>query len=353
MKDEVKTQSKALEKVPEVKEALEQTTPKPGQGHVPTRKEQKVRATVYVLCFLIASAFYALLRTRQIRLPAGFEDLGFKIAFALAAILGVVLVSKLIEMAVLGRIRSAVTRFELTRVLHFIGALAVLLIAVTVLFDNWKTAAVSLGLISLILGFALQTPISSLIAWAYILIRRPFRVGDRIKIGEATGDVIDVGYLDTTLWEFRGDYLSTDHPTGRLIKIPNSMVINSAVYNYSWPLFPYIWNEIKFHIAYESDLQFVSTTMQEVTEAEIGKEMMERVLVFRELLAQTPVDHLEVREKPAVFFRVSENTWIEVIVRYLVHPKDAGRVKSNLIIKLLEQLKTQPGRVLFPKSNLR
>jgi small-conductance mechanosensitive channel len=27
-------------------------------------------------------------------------------------------------------------------------------------------------------------------------------VGDRIQIGDATGDVIDVGYLDTTLWEF-------------------------------------------------------------------------------------------------------------------------------------------------------
>ena len=27
----------------------------------------------------------------------------------------------------------------------------------------------------------------------------------RIRIGDATGDVIDVGYLDTTLWEFGGD----------------------------------------------------------------------------------------------------------------------------------------------------
>lgn len=30
-------------------------------------------------------------------------------------------------------------------------------------------------------------------------------------------DVIDVSYLDTTLWEFGGQYLSTDHPTGRTI----------------------------------------------------------------------------------------------------------------------------------------
>jgi len=69
-------------------------------------------------------------------------------------------------------------------------------------------------------------------------VRTPYRVGDRIKIGDATGDVIDVSYLDTTLWEFGGEYLSSDHPSGRLIKFPNSNVLNEAVYNYSWPLFP-------------------------------------------------------------------------------------------------------------------
>ena len=71
-----------------------------------------------------------------------------------------------------------------------------------------------------------------------------------------------MSYLDTTLWEFGGEFLSTDHPSGRMIKFPNSLVLNSVVYNYSWPLFPYIWNEITVQIAYESDLDFVATTMQ-------------------------------------------------------------------------------------------
>ena len=82
--------------------------------------------------------------------------------------------------------------------------------------------------------------------WIYIRARAPYRVGGRIRIGDAKGDVIDVSYLDTTLWEVGGDILSTDHPTGRVIKFPNSKVLSSTVYNYSWPLFPYIWNEIKF-----------------------------------------------------------------------------------------------------------
>lgn len=351
MKDQLREKSEALKSVPEVKEALDQATPKAEAQ--PRRSGIEIRLAIYLLLGLAAAGFYFASVAGNLKLSPALDPTLQRVSFGLMAVFGVLLGSNLFELALIGRFRSRVTRFELRRVLKLITALVVAGIGVSVLFDNWQTAAVSLGLLSLILGFALQTPISSLIAWAYILIRRPFRVGDRIKIGEATGDVIDVGYLDTTLWEFRGDYLSTDHPTGRLIKIPNSNVINSAVYNYSWPLFPYIWNEIKFHIGYESDLEFVANTMQEITEAELGKEMMERVQVFRELLAHTHVDSLEVREKPAVFFRVSENTWLEAIVRYLVHPKDAGRVKSRLIVLLLKRLNSQPEKVLFPKSNLR
>ena len=107
-------------------------------------------------------------------------------------------------------------------------------------------------------------------------------------------------------------------------------MLTTAVYNYSWPLFPYIWNEVKLNIAYESDLDWVAKVMKEVAEAELGEQMQRRVDTYRELLAKTPVDHLEVREHPALLFRVSDNTWLEAILRYLVDPKTAGRVKTRL-----------------------
>ena len=93
--------------------------------------------------------------------------------------------------------------------------------------------------------------------------------------------------------------------------------------------------------------------MKEVAEKEVGEAMMKQVEVFRQLLAQTPVNQLEVQERPVVMFRVSENTWLEAIVRYLVHPKEAGRVKSRLIVELLNELNAEPDRVMFPKGNAR
>lgn len=270
-----------------------------------------------------------------------------------ALAIGIVLAARLLEVLVISRVGNPVNRYNLKRILRLVVVLAVAFTIVSVLFVNWYAALVPLGVVSLVLGVALQTPLSSFIGWIYLLVRAPYRVGDRIKIGELRGDVIDVSYLDTTLWEFGGDYLSGDHPSGRIIRIPNMNVLNTPVVNYSWPLFPYIWNEIKFHVAYESDIHFVAETMQRVTQAEIGTDMKEQVEVYREILARTPVDELDVQDKPVVVFGVSDNTWLEAKVRYLVHPKEAGRVKTRLIPKLLHELNVQPDKVLFPKSNMR
>jgi hypothetical protein len=261
--------------------------------------------------------------------------------------------TRAIEVLAINRVANPVNRFNLKRILRLLTVLAVAFTIISVLFVNWYAAIVSLGLISLILGFALQTPISSFIGWVYLLVRAPYRVGDRIKIGDLRGDVIDVSYLDTTLWEFGGEYLSTDHPSGRIIRIPNANVLSEPVVNYSWPLFPYIWNEVKFQISYDADLRFIRDTMQRISEAELGESMAEQVRVYRDILARTPVDHLDVQDRPVVMFRVAENTWLEAIVRYLVHPKEAGRVKTRLIEKLLTALNAAPDKTLFPKSNLR
>ena len=344
----------AIKNQPEVKEALEETA---HQKTPEVKAEDETKRTViaggyfFVLGIFIAAHF--LLKLKVFSVEFAYRSMVERAVLGGVFIAAVLFTMKLVEISLLSRVHSAVSRFNLTRILHLVTGLAILFIGISMLFSNWTSAVVSLGLISLILGFALQTPISSFIGWIYILTRHPYRVGDRIRIGDAKGDVIDVSYLDTTLWEIGGEHLSTDHPSGRIIKFPNSKVLNSPVWNYSWPLFPYIWNEIKFQIAYESDLNFIADTMQKIAEKELGENMKKQVSVFRELLSQTPVDHLEVRENPSVFFRVSENTWLEATVRYLVDPKMAGRVKNNLIRQLLVALNAAPDKVLFPKSNAR
>ena len=352
----IKTQQEIeqLKEQEEVRTALRQTAGiHENTPALTAARRDKTWLGIYILVLLVLLVIYFLLGSNLI--PA--ENQAFLLSRNL--LMGVVLIvftaafAKAIRVFWIEQIENKPARYNLTRVLNLAAFLIIVIIALTVISASWYTALVSVGVISLILGFALQTPITSLIGWVYLMIRQSYRVGDRIEIGNAKGDVIDVSYFDTTLWEFGGPYLSTQHPSGRIIKFPNSLVLSQTVYNYSWPLFPYIWNEIKFQVAYESDLEFITQTMQKVVEEELGLQMTERIIVYRELLKQTPVDELDIRERPVVHFRAGESAWLDAIVRYLVHPKESGRVKTRITKKLLDELNTEPERVLFPRSNMR
>lgn len=358
-KARVKTRVEQLRAQKEIRQALSQTDRNQEPAELDQSPPGQVEARgklwigVYLLLLVGLAVAYYLLRLGQFDFAPRYVPLLQRTTIGAMVIVLVLGISTLIDTYLINRLEDMALRYNLRRILRLVVVLALVFIAISILFANWYTAVVSLGIISLILGFALQTPITSFVGWIYILARAPYRVGDRIKIGEATGDVIDVSYLDTTLWEFGGEYLSTDQPSGRVIKFPNSNVFTANVYNYSWPLFPYIWNEISFHIAYDSDLEFVSTTVREAAEKEVGPEMRERIRVYGELLEKTPIDPVEVRDYPTVNFRISYNTWIEASLRYLVEPKEASRVKTRLVRVILERLNAEPERVLFPNSNMR
>ena len=343
-----------LKEQEEVKTALKQTAGTKETVPPPTPQlRDKLWFGTYIFLLVGLLAFYYVLGSDLVPAETEYIPTLRNLLLGAVSVVITIAVAKSIRVYWINQIENKPARYNLTRVLNLLTFLAIIIIGLTVISANWYTALVSLGVLSLILGFALQTPITSLIGWVYLLIRQPYRVGDRIEIGGARGDVIDVSYLDTTLWEFGGPYLSTQHPSGRIIKFPNSLVLNETVYNYSWPLFPYVWNEIKFNVAYDSDLEFVAQTMKEVVEEEIGEQMMSLVAVYRDLLRQTPVDELQIQERPVVHFRPSDNTWLEAIVRYLVHPKESGRIKTRILTKLLDRMNAEPERVLFPKSNLR
>jgi small-conductance mechanosensitive channel len=358
MPDEEKKKAEELKREdPAVAREIEKTASPPMRAAPATAVDDaRPLATlgIYGLVFAAFLVFYYLLRWDVLAVVGVYQPLLERASIGAMTILLVLTSLTAARAYLISRLEDPAARYNLNRVTNLVAGIAIFFIALSVLFANWYTAVVSLGLISLVLGFALQTPISSFIGWIYILIKTPYRVGDRIKIGEATGDVLDVAYLDTTLWEFGGELLSTaNHPSGRLIKFPNSKVLSSVVFNYSWALFPYVWNDMKFQIAYQSDLDFVAKVMSEAAAEEVGEAMMERIGVYRELLSQTPVDQLEVKEHPVVVFRVSENTWIDAIVRYLVEPRQAGNVKSRLIKKILKRLNEAPDRVMFPKADNR
>lgn len=335
-----------------VKEALMET--ESVKEVSPLKATERSFIFLYALIVIIISAvLYYLLEFQTFPVIEKYIPLFQKLILGAFLISIVILLNRLLRRIFIKKINDGASAYNLKSLVNFLSFIFIFVIIISLIFSNWYATLVSFGLVSLILGLALQNPLTSLFGWMYLLIRKPYEVGDRIKIGNVYGDVMNVGYFDTTLWEFRGDYLSGDHPSGRIIRYANSRIFNEYVVNYSWPLFPFIWNEVKFYVSYSSDFSFISLSVTKIAEKEIGEAMMRRVKRLKQILANSLVQELEIKEKPSVSFTAHNNTWIEVTVRFLVEPKNSGSVKSLLFTHIMEELKKHPEKVIFPNSQVK
>jgi small conductance mechanosensitive channel len=99
--------------------------------------------------------------------------------------------------------------------LYAIGAAIIL----SLLGVNSTAIAAILGAATFGISLALQDVSRSFVNGVYILIERPFRIGDRIRIGSTEGRVEEIGVRLTRLRTERGDH----------IVVPNTVVFSSVV----------------------------------------------------------------------------------------------------------------------------
>ena len=252
----------------------------------------------------------------------------------------------------------AVTRLESKRRQHdvrnvlrlgFVGAALVGIFGV--ITDQWVGLLFSLGVVGFAVTFALQQPLFSLTGWFYIMLKRPYQVGDRVAIEGSKGDVVEVDFLVTTLWEINGDLVSSHQPSGRTTTVPNSVVLSSHVHNYTREEFPFVWNELEVQVAYETDLAFAREQMAAAADDYLGNRMAAQVERYRERMAETPVE-LDVNSRPSVNV-VQKESWVTLRLRYLVDPRRGQRVRNELYEDILAAFNEHPERVKFPVSRNR
>ncbi|WP_323676384.1 mechanosensitive ion channel family protein [Halorubellus sp. PRR65] len=217
--------------------------------------------------------------------------------------------------------------------------------------EEWLGVLFSLGIAGFAVTFALQTPIVSLLGWVYIMAKRPYQVGDRVRIEDARGDVAEIDFLTTTLWEVHGDLVASHQPSGRLVTVPNAVVLESQVFNYTDDSFPYVWTETTIQISYETDLDFARETARRVVDDYLGEEMERRVDRYRDSLAETPVE-LAVESRPSVNVEQAES-WVELHVRYLVDPKAMQATENEVLVRVLDAFAEHPDRVGYPVGRFR
>lgn len=264
-----------------------------------------------------------------------------KFTMSLFLITLIFLISKIITRMINVQANIEGERYNLLRIIRFLAIVFSLIVVASFLFQNLYAAAVSFGLISLVLGFALQAPIASFIAWVYLVFRRSYLVGDRIQINGFRGDVISINYLDTTIEECSGDYLVNDRKSGRVIRFPNSLILRNEVINYSGAEIPFIWNETAIQVAYTSDLEFVEACLLKAASRD-----------FNEHYPQYAKRNYKYWQ-PAVYFRNNAYAWMEAVVSYPVKPKDTTGRRNRILKYALPLLNAAPDKVKFPEGVLR
>ena len=154
------------------------------------------------------------------------------------------------------------TRYFWRRLVSYVVPVTAIILIGTVWMDAFYHLGAFLGLVSAGVAIALKDLLANIAGWLFIMLRKPFGIGDRIQIGENRGDVIDLRLYQFSILEI-GNWVDADQSTGRVIHIPNGKVFTEPQANYSQG-FKYIWNEIYIRITFDSDWEKAKMLFEEI-----------------------------------------------------------------------------------------
>jgi small-conductance mechanosensitive channel len=190
---------------------------------------------------------------------------GDKLLFSLVFVIALLAANRVFtagcKLVIRGRANEKV-RFWIRQASHLATAFILIIGLVSIWFDDPTRLATALGLVTAGLTFALQKVITALAGYFVILRGRTFNVGDRIRMGGVRGDVIDLGFIQTTIMEMgEPPAVQADDPamwvrsrqyTGRVVTVSNARIFDDPVYNYTRQ-FPFIWEEMHLPVPYNAD----------------------------------------------------------------------------------------------------
>jgi small-conductance mechanosensitive channel len=240
---------------------------------------------------------------------------------------------------VLARVVSDTSlRFQVNKAVGY----ALGFITALIIFKVWVREGVSgfatyLGLLSAGLAIALQDPVANFAGWIYIIMRRPFGIGDRVQVAQHMGDVVDIRPFRFLMLEI-GNWVKADQSTGRVIHVPNSLVFKNAVANYD-DAFGYIWNELEVVLTMESNWRAAKTTLEKILGAHA-----ERLTPDVSTRIRRAAESMHIKfgkTTPIVWTSVVPNG-VSLTMRYLCKPRERRSSASAIWEHVLEELGPMP-----------
>ncbi|MDU0355214.1 mechanosensitive ion channel family protein [Paraglaciecola aquimarina] len=108
------------------------------------------------------------------------------------------------------------------------------------------------GIFSVAIGFASQTSASNLISGLFLMMERPFSIGDVIRVDSTTGEVISIDLLSVKIRTFDNLF----------VRIPNESMIKTQVTTLT--KFPIRRADLQIGIAYKEDIETVKEILMAI-----------------------------------------------------------------------------------------
>jgi small-conductance mechanosensitive channel len=237
---------------------------------------------------------------------------------ALAILVGGFLLARLAARGLEKILRRTVGPTEAFLVRRIAQYTLIVLVVATALLELGFDLSILLGaagILTVALGFASQTSASNLISGLFLVIERPFAIGDTVHLGGHVGEVLAIDLLSTKIRTFDNLF----------IRVPNEAVMKGEVINYT--RFPIRRIDLPLQVAYKEDLKRVRETLTAVVDAD------PRCL-------EEP--------RPKVFFLTFGESGVDLRLSFWVPQENFLEVKNTLPEAVLEAFREAEIEIPFP-----
>lgn len=250
------------------------------------------------------------------------STLSVLVIFYLLKIIG----RKIIQKLTSGR-REFVSNHAYQVVLNILEVLILIII-----WDEYIKGLMTLiSVISAAMTIALRDFILNFFCGIYIKFKKPFKVEDRIQIGDIKGDV-----MSTSTFSFEILEVSTKEDngqsTGIVIHYPNSSIISGPVKNINKG-FKYIWDEMIIKIEIDCDLANNKKEIYKIVNSLDTVKNIPRKM-------KNQIDDVNTTNRvyfnkfdPIIYTKIVDNH-VELALRFLMHPKKARYIESVIWNKI-------------------
>lgn len=254
-----------------------------------------------------------------------------------------------IIVAILGRqVRSGKDKYYWIRAVKYTLAGIVFVSLVFIWGSEIESFATFIGLISAALTIALKDLFVNFAGWIFLLVRKPFQLGDRVQIGEHMGDVIDIRIFQFTINEI-GHWVDADQSTGRIIHIPNGKVFTEPQANFSQG-FSHIWHEINVMITFDSNWQKAKGILTEIVNEHAAS--LTKAAEKKLIEATKRYMILYSRLTPIVYTKVKESG-IQFSMRFLITPHRRRTAEQAIWEDILQHFsENEDIRIAYPTQRI-